>query len=149
MDINEIKKQNLIRLSKKYHVEEPAKLARILKTSIQHASQLLLGKSAVGKVTTDKLCRAWKIDPEEFVRVDTQDNDKVSPETTSQENDWKMKHILDGMQKQIDGLQKQVDALLVGIKSLEDSKKQIKTDISSINNRLFEAANSGELKKLG
>ncbi len=55
----------------------------------------------------------------------------------------------DSMQKQIDGLQKQIDIQLVGIRSLEDSKKQIKTDISSINNRLFEVANTGELKKLG
>lgn len=70
--------------------------------------------------------------------------EKVSPGESSQE----ILMLLQAFQKQIDGLQRQIDTQLVGIKSLEDSKKQIKADVASINSRLFAVADTGELKKL-
>ncbi|MFA5340167.1 MAG: helix-turn-helix domain-containing protein [Clostridia bacterium] len=70
--------------------------------------------------------------------------EKVFPSESSQE----ILMLLQSFQKQIDGLQRQIDVQLVGIKSLEDSKKQIKADVASINSRLFAVADTGELKKL-
>ena len=54
MDIKELKLENLRRLAKERHVDEPVKFAKVLKVSTQHASQLLLGKSNIGTATIKK-----------------------------------------------------------------------------------------------
>lgn len=70
MKIEELKHKNLIRLCKKFGADEPTKLALILKSKKQHASQLLLGKSSTGPATIKKLCKAWGIDEFEFIQRD-------------------------------------------------------------------------------
>lgn len=66
-ELSDIKRANLIRLAKERRVDEPARLARTLGVSIQHASQLLLGKANIVDKTVQRLCAIWNIDPAEFV----------------------------------------------------------------------------------
>lgn len=81
MTIDELKLLNLKRLCREHHASEPSILKDVLGRTKQHASQLLRGKSSIGKETIDKLCKAWDIDELEFVRIDKTshiDNDSFS-----------------------------------------------------------------------
>jgi transcriptional regulator with XRE-family HTH domain len=87
MQLKEIKYRNLLRLCRENKCEEPSKLAVLLGSKIQHAQQLLKGRSSIGNKTIAKLCNAWKISPEEFIRIDSESPEKTQPASTSQGND--------------------------------------------------------------
>lgn len=142
MNINEIKHRNLLRLCRKYKCEEPTRLAVILGASKQHASQLLKGKSTLGNLTIGKLCKTWKISADEFIKVEDSNNqEKINPSESSQEISWELKTI-------IDEIRSDIKLLTIGVQSLESSKKSIRAELKSINDRLNEYAKTGDKKKL-
>jgi transcriptional regulator with XRE-family HTH domain len=104
MQLKEIKYRNLLRLCRENNCEEPSRLAVLLGSKIQHAQQLLKGRSSIGNSTINKLCSAWKISPEEFIRVDQPE--KKQPTPTSQEIPWSLQTIIDSIRDDIKAINK-------------------------------------------
>lgn len=129
-------------LSRKYNADTPNKLKVVLKCSKQHASALLNKVSPLGKLTIKKLSKAWGISPDYFYKenLDAQ-LEKLQPAKDLQEISWELKTI-------IDEIRSDIKLLTIGVRSLESSKKSIRADLKSINDRLEKFANTGDKKKL-
>jgi transcriptional regulator with XRE-family HTH domain len=140
MDIKDIKRQNLIRLATKFRAEEPSKLARVLKVSTQHASQLLLGKSNVGKATISKLCKAWNVTEEDFIVIAdsiivpdlTIPGAHSSPETESKEIAL-LKEIIMQLSKRLDDQHDHIQTLVVANQQL---REELRNDKQALDNRI-------------
>ena len=162
MGIKELKRQNLLRLSKQRNVDEPARLARVLGVSTQHASQLLLGKSSIGQRTIQRLCSIWNIDENEFIS-DENGNTGVKEPLPS----WEMKMLVEAMNKRMDEQQTHIIELAKDVeRCLTDNQKTMEiinllnAAVAGINNmldningvvanmesRLIDAIESGDLK---
>ncbi|PKN20340.1 MAG: hypothetical protein CVU71_00660 [Deltaproteobacteria bacterium HGW-Deltaproteobacteria-6] len=162
MDINELKRHNLLRLSKQRNVDEPARLARVLGVSTQHASQLLLGKSSIGQRTIQRLCLIWSIDETEFVSAGNENTEIKGPAPS-----WEMKMIVEAMNKRMDDQETRItelvkdmeryrsdnqktteiinllSAAVAGINSMLDNINGV---VANMESRLIDAIESGDLK---
>lgn len=159
-ELSDIKRQNLIRLAKERRVEEPSKLAMTLGVSIQHASQLLLGKANIGDKTVQRLCSIWNIDPGEFV-VGAQNSFKGGSEPKLE--DWSLKQLLEQISKRMDEQQEtnrnivktvsrmkdDVEACRDMIKSGTEAIVDLNKRMGNIRKAMDEAAQTGSFEPLG
>lgn len=139
MAIDEIKRKNLIRLCGEHHCETPTKLASVLGVTRQHASHLLKNGS-IGNDTIKRLCKAWHIDHDEFIKAP----EKVQPVPTSQGNDLVLSVIAGRLNDLADRIKAQGNAL----QGLQDDCLKVKNDIQEIYKRMADAADTKDVRRL-
>jgi len=164
MTIAELKRLNFLRLCQEHGIGEKdgAKLGTILNASKQHGGQLLKGKSGLGEDTIHKLCVAWGIDSNEFIRpLETkQPSTPVSsPELTPL---TLFRDLIAAQQRTIEQLSKRIDEQNDALRQLradmtEDKKLltagaedllRLRNVLDEINSRMLDAAQKGDVKYL-
>lgn len=148
MDLADIKYKNLLRLCKENNCDTATRLAVFLGATKQHASAILNKKSPIGKVTIERLSKAWGISTDEFIRVDTTRADKTPQNKTSQEIPWELRTIIDGMSKRLDEFAERVEAQGKALQGFQSDCLSVKNDITNIYTMMNEAANTGKIKNL-
>lgn len=141
MKIEEIIYRNFMVLSRKHNADTPNKLKVVLKCSKQHASALLNKVSPLGKLTIKKLSAAWGIAPDEFYKEDIK-------QTPAQEIPWSLQTIIDSIRDDVKAINSRMDAQGNALQGLQDDCLEVKNEIHEIYKRMYEAAESKDVRKL-